>query len=219
MWPFNRKEKFIQSLGKDHQYTPDMNLLEQGPFQLVFVCDDLKKAHKNNNLVQGFGNGPVSRGFTVNTFDFRVGRHTGKALPFADKSGLKVKGELYAIRSKQVSELDNHYKNGVEFFRVRLKILIVKRQHELMSVGNEEFLRQLPPGTIRTVPELGVRHYTSGRDVRMVSAHMYVASKRHFDMRDINNVFPTVHPTFPEDNIIWLPKYYRYPIERNRCLK
>lgn len=218
MWPFDRNKKFIQSLGKGHSYTPDMTVLEQGPYQLVFLCDDMKRAHNKHGLIEEQSR-RVSRGFTYDKFDFRVGNATGKALPFADKDGLRVKGEIYAVRSEMMPRLDNHYLNGVEFVRVRLQVLVVGRNHQLMSIGNEEFLRELPPGCIRTVPELQMRHYLSNREIRTVSASMYVAMKKFWKDKDINKVFPTVRPTFPEDNIIWLPKYYRYPIERNRCQK
>ena len=52
MWPFDRNKKFIQSLGKGHSYTPDMTVLEQGPYQLVFLCDDMKRAHNKHGLIE-----------------------------------------------------------------------------------------------------------------------------------------------------------------------
>src|SRR5260370_19232961 len=105
MWPFDRKQRFIQSLGKDNQHTPDMSTVEASMYRLLFVVDDMKKAHKNYNLLKGHGK-RVSRGFTRETFDFRVGKHTGKALPFFSKEGLKVKGELHAVESRHIPVLD-----------------------------------------------------------------------------------------------------------------
>lgn len=218
MWPFDRDKKFIQSLGQRAAKTPDIAKLEAGPFQLLFVCDDMKRAHKNYERIRGHGR-QVGRGFTQDHFDLRVGRTTGKALPLLNKEGLKIKGEIHAIHSHHIPELDNHYNNGVEFARLRLKILLTDRDHRLMSIGSEEFLKHLPPGMIRTVPELGLRHYTSNKMVYMISAHMYVALKNYWVEHEINNLFPKAQPTFPTEELVWLPKYYKYPIERNRCLR
>lgn len=218
MWPFNRTRNFIQSLGRGNEKTPDIAKLEAGPFQLLFVCDDMKRAHKNYDLIRNHSK-QVGRGFTQDHFDLRVGKTTGKALPLANKEGLKVKGEIHAVQSHHIPTLDNHYNNGVEFVRLRVKILITDRDHRLMSIGSEEFLKHLPPGMIRTVPELGIRHYTSNKHVYVVSCHMYVAMKKHWIEDDIRNVFPKVPPQFPTEKLVWLPSYYKYPIERNRCLK
>lgn len=216
MWPFDRKKKLIQSLGRGNDKTPDIAKLEAGPFQLLFVCDDMKRAHKNYDLIRNYGR-QVGRGFTQDHFDLRIGKHTGKALPITNKEGLKVKGEIHAVQSHHFPTLDNHYNNGVEFARLRVKILLTDRDHRLMSIGSEEFLKHMPPGMIRTVPELGIRHYTSNKQVYMCSMHMYVALKSFWDERDIEGVFPKAPPTFPAEELVWLPKYYRYPIERNRC--
>lgn len=218
MWPFNRKQRFIQSLGKSSQYTPDLGVLETSMYRLLFVVDDMKKAHKNYKLLEGHGK-RVSRGFTRETFDFRVGKHTGKALPFFAKDGLRVKGELHAVESSHIPVLDKHYQNGVEFVRVPADVLVTGKEHELMSIGNEKFIQNLLPGMIRTVPELGIRHYTSNNRVCVIHAMMYIALRAHWNMPDVNTTFLNPRPEFPQEPLIWLPKYYRYPIERNRCLK
>lgn len=207
---FFRRRKFIQSLGQ--QYTPDMSRVEDSEHKLVFLHDD---------ITRGFDRGKqVARGFTEQHFDYRVGKHTGVAVPFHvnKDQGLKVKGKVFAVESRVIPALDKHYKNGVEFARVRTHIIIVDRDHQIVSIGSEEFLRNLPPGMIRTVPELGIRHYTSNPLVGMVGMYMYVAMRAHWDFRDHTHL-PRINPTFPEHPMIWLPKYYRYPVERNRCLK
>lgn len=217
MWPFDRHNKFIQSLGKGAEKTPDIAKLEAGPFQLVFINDDIRRGHKNHDILTPQSR-KVGRGFTQDKFDFHVGKSTGKALPIVNKEGLRVKGEIYAVPSNHIPVLDNHYDNGIQFARLRLKILITDKDHRLMSIGSEEFLKQLPPGAIRTVPELGIRHYTSNKHVYMISAHMYVALKNYW-VEDINKLFPLAHPTFPKEELLWLPKYYTYPVERNRWQK
>ena len=213
LW-FQRK-KFIQSLGQ--QFTPDMSKVEDSEHKLVFLHDDILPGYQHHHKIEKHSK-VVSRGFTQQPFDYRVGKHTGKAVPFATNTGLKVKGKIVAVSSHAIPVLDNHYRNGVEFARCRLPIIIVDRNHQIMSIGNEEFLRNLPPGMIRTVPELGIRHYTSNPLVGLVNMYVYVAMRAHWDDEDFTHL-PRETPTFPQQPTIWLPKYYRYPQSRNRCQK
>jgi len=222
MWPFDRRkrqQRFVQSLGKGHPYTPDIVELEQASHKLLFVCDDVMVPHKNHDLIRK-NSVKIGRGFTQERFDLRIGRHSGKALPLMAKEGLRVKGEIHAVESRQFDALDRHYKNGVEFARVKLKIITTNRDHELVSIGSEEYLKRFPPGMIRTVPELGLRHYLSNRHVHLVTVSMYVAIKAFWlQDTDANKTFPISRPQFPTEPLIWLPAYHKYPIERNRCLK
>lgn len=224
MWPFNRRKKqreFVRELGKRYPFTPDMVELEQASHRLLFVCDDMMVPHKNYPLIKD-RSVKVSRGFTQDRFDFRVGRHTGKALPMMAKDGLRVKGELHAVESYHFDALDRYYQNGVEFARVKVKVILTNRDHELIHIGDERFLKKLPPGVIRTVPELGLRHYISNPHINLVTARMYVAIKSFWcqDHEDeTNKDFPIIQPKFPAEPVLWLPRYYKYPIERNRCLK
>lgn len=213
MWPFDNRKKFVQSLGKLYPKTPDIAQLENQKYTLVFAADDLMKPHKNYELIAGKSQ-PVSRGFTREAFDYRIGRYTGRGLPFADKKGLKVKGQIHAVETQHIPTLDKHYNNGVEFARVKTSIIVTDKEHRLMSIGSEEFLKHLPPGMIRTVPELGLRHYTSNPRVCLIEAHMYVALRKYWN--DDDKSWLRIPPTFPKNELVWLPKYYKYPIERNR---
>lgn len=222
MWPFDirrKKLEFIQALGKRYPSTPDMAELEKSSHHLLFVCDDMMVPHQNHKLIKGHSN-KVSRAFTQDRFDFRVGKNTGRALPLMAKDGLRVKGEVHAVETNTFDVLDRHYKNGVEFARVQLKVITTDREHKLVAIGSEAFIRQLPPGVIRTVPELGIRHYLSNHHVHLVTVQMYVAIKAYWlQDADAEKSFPTVSPVFPREPLVWLPSYYKYPIERNRCRK
>jgi len=216
MWPFDRgKKAFIRGLGKGTSFTKDMPVLEQQHHHLVFLYDDMMRPHKNYELIKD-NSVKVGRGFTQQPFDLRITKHNAKAVAFIGNEGLKLKGELHAVQTRHMPILDNHYKNGVEFARVPVNILVTDRNHQLMSIGNEEFLRNFPKGMIRTVPELGLRHYVSIQVVCVISAKMYVGLKSHWNDED-HNLLRRPIPEFPKDNIVWLPKYYRYPIERNKC--
>jgi hypothetical protein len=217
MWPFDRarkKREFIQSLGK-LPFTPDLPELEQTSHRLLFVCDDMKIAHQKHRIIKEHSV-RVTRAFTQDRFDLRVGRHTGKALPILNKDGLRIKGEVHAVESQYFKALDEHYRNGVEFARVKLKVITVDRDHQLVDIGNERHLQHLPPGVIRTVPELGLRHYLSNRHVHLVTVRMYVALQAFWLDGDVDNSFPIIQSQFPAEPLVWLPKYYKYPIERNR---
>jgi hypothetical protein len=72
---------------------------------------------------------------------------------------------------------------------------------------------------IRTVPELGLRHYLSNPHVHLVTVRMYVARQAFWMEADTDKSFPITQPSFPKEPLVWLPKYYKYPIERNRCPK
>lgn len=220
MWPFDRKKRqmeFIRGLGKQYPFTPDMVKLEQAAHRLLFVCDDVMVPHENHQLIKNHSK-KVGRAFTQQPFDFRVGRYSGKALPMMANDGLRVKGELHAIESNHFDALDRHYRNGVEFARVRVPVLVTNRDHQIVAIGSEEFLKALPPGMIRTVPELGIRHYISNPHVNLIQVQMYVAIKAFwFNDADAEKAFPKAHPVYPSEPLVWLPKYYKYPIERNRC--
>lgn len=219
MWPFDRRNKekeFVQSLGKRYPHTPDMAQLETGPHTILFACDDLMTPHVNNKLLNNRSH-KIGRGFTKDKFDYRIGRHTGRGLPFMNHNGLRVKGELHLVETGLVPALDKHYDNGVQFARVKVRIITTDRWHRMIPIGSEERIKNLPRGVIRTVPELGIRHYTSNPMVCFVTAHMYVALKQYW--LDDEKSWPLISPTFPETELIWLRSYYKYPIERNRCLK
>lgn len=216
MWPFNRKNKvreFVANLGKDHPHTPDFAELTLSEYRLLFVCDDMMVAHHNNKLLEGHGK-KVGRGFTQLPFNYQIGKHTGVGLPFMGE-GLKVKGELHAVKSYQFAALDKHYGNTVRFARVPVNILVTDKDHRLMDIGNVDFLKELPEGMIRTVPELGIRHYISNPRICIIHAQMYVAVKAYW-FREPDAKYLPLNPQYPKDPLVWLPKYYKYPIDRNR---
>lgn len=216
-WPFNNLNKLVQGLGKDHPYTKDIVEVQDSKYKFVFLCDDVQRGHVNHHLIEG-NSKEVSRGFTQKPMDYRVSKYGGKALPFSHNTGqrLKVKGKIYAVESWKIPVLDNHYKNGVEFARVKTNIIVTDRHHRVMSIGSEEFLKALPPGMIKTVPELGIRHYTSVPIAGVVETYMYVAMRVHWDPDENHSLFPNPMPEFPVQELVWLPKYYRYPVARNR---
>lgn len=221
MWPFDRQRKlreFVQGLGV--RQTPDVAELEESKYRLVFICDDLQRAHKNYSLIKDHST-KVTRGFTRERFDYRVGKHTGRGLPFLDKDGLRVKGEVHAVRTHHIAQvLDKHYNNGVEFARVHTQAILTDRQHKLLPADCQRFLMEYSSGSTRTLTHRGLTHYLSHRRVSLLRVDMYVALKSHWvDQPNGEPSYPKAEVNFPKHALIWLPKYYKYPINRNRCLK
>ena len=215
MWPFNRRKQrdLVQSFGRDRPYTKDIPELQDSQFKMLFVCDDMKRGHKNYPKLKPISK-PISRGFTQDVFDYRVGKFTGKALPFAAREGLRVKRQLHAVKSHLIPELDNHYKNGVEFARVKTNIIIVDRENVVMPIGSEAIVKELPPGMLLTASKTRTYIADEAR-ASIVEAYMYVAMRVFWDDEDFG-LFPRPRPEFPKNDILWLPKYYNYPIDRNK---
>lgn len=221
MWPFNRsrrnQQKLIATFGQNRPYTKDIVELEDSPFKLMFIVDDVKRGHQHYDKVLKPISKPVGRGFSDAQFDFRVGKFTGKALPFAvnEGLGLRVKGQLHAVKSHAIPEVDKHYKNGVEFARVKTNVMVVDRHNVTMPIGSEAFVRELPPGMLLTSSTCRT-YIGSEPQTCLIEAYMYVAMRVFWDDEDFK-AFPRPRPEFPKQELLWLPKYYNYPIERNRC--
>ena len=221
MWFFssNKKRAFIQALGKDHPKTPDLAQLEDKRNHLLFVCDDMMRPHQNYEHLQDCSR-LAGRGFTRHHFDYRVTKHSGKGLPLPSRNGLRIKGELHLVDTPAFKALDNHYQNGIEFVRMSLQVIVTHADHQLITIGEERKLRDLPPGKITTKHELGIRHYVSDTSADLVHAFMYVAKAEHWVDQDKGGFsYPSAEVCFPKNPPHWLPKYYKYPINRNRCLK
>src|SRR6266436_2763507 len=116
------------------EFTPDIAILEQSQFQLVFVCDDLMKAGKNYKIIADCSV-KIARAFTMKSYNFY---RRDIMLPNGDiettavtmnPSGKveygchKIKGEIHSVLSSEMIRLDNHYQNGVQFKRYRTKLL------------------------------------------------------------------------------------------------
>lgn len=220
MWPFNNNNQkaFIKSISQVPVTTPDLALLLKDRRQALFVCDDMMGAHQNTDLIKDHAT-KVARGFTRNKFDFRV-HESGMGIPLmgnSNSSPLRVKGEVHSICSERIKLIDFAYGNGVAYHRTKVGIIVPDRMFKLFPIGEEEVIKDLPPGSIKTLSERGLRRYTSDRRVSVVSAWMYIASKRYWnDHIDGGYEFPRAEIHEPKEETPWLPRYYKYPINLNR---
>jgi hypothetical protein len=219
MWPFNNEKKeFIHRISQPSVLTPDLPMILSKPKQLVFACDDLMYAHQGHDLIKD-ASMRVGRGFTRNKFDFRVCAQSGMGIPLTGNrhsNPLKIKGEIHAVRSEVIKTLDFVYANGIAYHRTKANVLVPERLLRVFSIGEEETVMHLPPGSIRTFSETGTRRYVSNRMVGIVQAWMYVASKEYWTEIDGGYNYPKADIHEPKDYIPWLPQYYKYPIDLNR---
>jgi hypothetical protein len=190
----------------NNRFTPDIAILEQSQFQLVFVCDDLMHAGKNYSLLEDCS-ANVARAFTMRPYNF-YRKNTDGTPVVMNPTGLmetgcyKIKGEIHAILSSEMPRLDRHYQNGVQFKRYRTKLLYPTRA----------------TGTIRNEGEMGRAYSIIGpkrfllpERVDILEAWMYIGLRSYWDaLLDGGFAFERVRLVEPERIRNWLPKYYHW---------
>lgn len=135
--PFRAEEKPLHTEFASSdipKYTPDIMYLERRPYHLVFACDETMKAWPKHNLLGEEKVETKVHAFTHSKFTL-VKKNLGllssviplklrlQAVPWA-----RIRGELYAVKTKDLIELDNYKLNGVEFQRYRINLLIPYRR-------------------------------------------------------------------------------------------
>lgn len=202
-------KKFVRGLGKTYQHTPDIAVIEDSEFKLVFVCDDMMRSHKNYKNIQD-NSAQATRAFTKPKFDYRIKRDNGQGLPFLGKRSnqhqpLRIKGEVHAIQSTHIPHLDNLYRNGVLFYRIRVPLLVPYREHTSFYNKSEDN-KPLPTA-------LQGRKDAIGPDmVAIIEAYMYVAASKAWPDVDGGYVYTWAEIHEPTQPRPWLPQYYRYPV-------
>lgn len=133
-------------------HTPDIVEVESKPLHNVFIYNECKDNHAKHNII-----GPEAiylyTSFTMHKYSTwmkKQGEDTKivaleKDFPYEklDEVGnwhkesrrFRIKGELYSVRPKLIFALDNYHKNGVEYIRKRIPILIPYRYIE--RIGGE----------------------------------------------------------------------------------
>jgi len=152
MWPFRKKTpievKATVQTFEPIKYTPDIPFLESVHPWLVFIYDDLQWDHPRHQKLRAAGasfpnphrpNEPVY-GYTAS--EFAMWKHMDGQFTFpvcldmpperfkntptfdlVGPSARHVKGQLWYMGWRGIAELDEHYRNGVEFQRRRVSIL------------------------------------------------------------------------------------------------
>jgi hypothetical protein len=132
------------------EYTPDLHELETQGFQRLFVSDEMMVGHRKHEELLNAHSVCLTAAFTQNQFCNVLHKRgvESYSAPFKEVLvGVKpaaIKGELFAVLSSQFKELDNYKKNGVEFIRERIKIVVptthVQENGETTVIDNQEHI-------------------------------------------------------------------------------
>lgn len=197
--------------------TPDVWVLGQYEYQLVFVYGCSQRGHPQHDLVSSLGAFAATT-YTDDKFTLWKKRLGRESYPIAlQGSGWKrpdwnetprarVQGELYAVPRSAIYELDNHYQNTLEFQRIRVPMVIpYKELYEI--VGGTPMQQQinqvlgLPPQRATVSSETGVK---------LVRAWMYVGKPQYWDDQLAHHFIPT---QLYHSRVGWLGDYVAFTKE------
>lgn len=105
-------------------YTPDMAILEQHKYQLVFIYDEMMLGHPEYDIIKE-GSAFAYNAFTAvpyTMFKEKGGKDTRALIiedPYHNILQRRVSGELHYVEPKQFLKLDEYKENGVQFIRRR----------------------------------------------------------------------------------------------------
>jgi gamma-glutamylcyclotransferase (GGCT)/AIG2-like uncharacterized protein YtfP len=112
-------------------HTPDLWKLEQSEYQLVFEYGDLQNRMPKHQMVQPYS---AYTAFTNEKFAVFNSHCEDESYPVAFKSTFmdvqkrpmrrsKVRGELFAVKAKNLMLIDSYRQNGVQFERKRVRVV------------------------------------------------------------------------------------------------
>jgi len=205
--------RYLEDLPRP-EFTPDLWLLEQKKAHLFFIHDDMAQLQPFHDLVKAgslSGFYPMNYGYTAKKFTF-VKKNLGLKsfpialdLPFEDREKLpqymsnehRIRGEIYAIRPRQIVELDNHRQNGVQFQRIRVNI----------NIGFRKLMRH----SITSSTGKKYSEYNLTKE-EMISQEMCMyVGRRDYWMDQLESGFFDFQPIdIIEEDRVWINKYYQY---------
>lgn len=196
-----------RSIAKSCIRSPDLSILEQYEFQLLFSPDRTQRGCSEYPLIQD--SAFVCYAYTLRRFNYYLQRD-GLPIPLESDPNrpavgnkfpppLKVKGELHAIRPYQFRELDNFKDNLVSFRRQRVRLLI---PHRPVYKLPQRYANGKPIPLITDQFAIGEE-----RIGRPIEAWMYVGVADYWkDVLDGGYLFEPV--SYYEDKRRWLQQYY-----------
>ena len=200
----------IEAVRQLVRHTPDMGILEQSEFQLLFCPDRTQRGCSEYNLIEDSVH--IGTAFTLKKFNYYQQRDglpiplpafTSNVSAYSDKvpvgaPSLKIKGELHAIRPYQFINLDSFKDNLISFRRERVKILI---PHNPVHKLEERYSNGKP------IPLMTGQYVVGAERIKWFEAWMYIAQPSYWnDLLDGGYMFNPV--TFYNDKRPWLGKYY-----------
>lgn len=206
------------------EFTPDLWELEQKKEHRVFIHDDMMQlqpyhslisegALKYNKKERELEDGkfyPLQYGYTTKKFSFiqkELGlksipialdlRDLAEELPVWIGNAQRIRGEVYAVRTPTLVELDNHRMNGVQFQRRRVNINIgykkLWRSHWFNAFGNKKYEYQL-----------------GKEEMISVECWMYIGREDYWKDQLLADAFKFNPVDTVTEDRLWLTKYYQY---------
>jgi gamma-glutamylcyclotransferase (GGCT)/AIG2-like uncharacterized protein YtfP len=136
------------------QHTPDIlsirDLTERTSGKvLMFEYGDVMAGQKHHKMMP---KGPCAPAFTATKFSLwvKLEGHDSTPVALSFKSDVvqmarkRIKGELYLVEAETIIDLDNYRKNGVQFFRRQIPIIVPKsdgdvcKTYAYMYVGTKD---------------------------------------------------------------------------------
>lgn len=185
--------------------SPDLGVLEESEFQLLFCADNTMRGCHNYPLIED--SVYLQHAFTLKRFNYYRQRD-GVPIPLPAQSNrrvtgysappLKVKGELHAVKSYQFEKLDIEMDNLVSFRRQRVKLLIP--QSPVYKIPHRYYNGKI-------IPLMTDQYAVGAEQIRPLEVWMYVAEPTYWEpLLDGGYLF--THVEHYKDKRPWLGAYY-----------
>lgn len=206
--PFLREEELsfpkdlAAQLTASASRSPDLGVLEEAEFQLLFCPDRTMRGCSEYSLIDE--SAFVCYAWTLNKYQYYQQRD-GLPIPLKGNRkeilvpSLKIKGELHAVRSGAFRELDNYKDNLVSFRRQRIKLLI---PHRPLFKLPERYNNGKPIPLMTNQFVIGAERIS-----RPVEAWMYEGVPEYWDDL-LDGGFNFNKVSIYEDKRPWLGQYY-----------
>lgn len=121
---------WFESAAKQPTHTPDMFLLNNKPFHLLFEYSDLQENFPKHKTLLDLK--PLYPGFTNQKFSlWRKNQHKEThvvalhtTMENTSIPRIKIRGEVYRVPSDKFLYLDNYRSNGVKFIRKKVSVVL-----------------------------------------------------------------------------------------------
>lgn len=191
------------------KYTPDIAKLEEFAFQLYFACDESQTGHSKHNLLGGYEY--KCPGFTQKSFNY-WDPNTPFLPPIpmeteAFRNPLayyppiaKIKGQILLVRPSALINLDEYKENGVQYQRVKSRIIVPHRALKWVHDTNH------PPDDVEICAPNGLG--LTFERMCVIRAWMYVGIPKYWDNLISAMDYGAVQ-TYQSKNRRWCPEYYQ----------
>lgn len=132
---------YMEGVHSMSEFTPDIGILEQRNFWLLFVYDRWQQEHEDYPIMLGDASVPCGTAFTKEKFHMfkrRLGKDSDAIALDSTWSSVpshSVRGQLHLVESSHYTKLDTVKRNGVHFERRRVSLLMPYTQYGWKSDG------------------------------------------------------------------------------------